>query len=113
MTVFLRICLLTVSILACVYVARKLKKSQLQVVDTVYWIGMSVVFVVLSVFPQLADFLSNLLGFYSTVNFIFLLVIGMLLLRCFLLSIRVSQLDDKIKNLTEEIAIWRNQLEKK
>ena len=113
MSIFLRVCLFLASMLTCGYIARKLKKSQMQVVDTVYWIGMAVVFVGLSVFPEAADYISNLLGFYATVNFIFLLVIFILLIRCFLLSIKVSQLDDKLKNLTEEIAIWRNEIENK
>lgn len=108
MSFFLRISLFMASIFACAYIARKLKKSQMQVVDTVYWIGMSVLFIVLSVFPKLANCVSRVLGFQATSNFIFVLVIFMLFIRCFLLSIRVSQLDDKVRNLTEEIAIREN-----
>ena len=39
---------------------------------------------------------------------LFLLVIFLLLIRCFQMSIRISQLEDKLKNLVEELAIREN-----
>ena len=108
MSVFLRICLFTGSVLTCAYIARKLKKSQMQVTDTVFWLGMAALFIILSAFPGLANFVSELMGFQATVNFVFLVMIFMLLLRCFLLSIKVSQLEDKLRNLVEEIAVREN-----
>lgn len=108
MSVSLRIILLLASVLTCIYVARKLKKSQIQIMDTVFWFALSVIFVLFAVFPQIAVWISDLLGFMAPVNFIFLVMIFLLLVRCFLLSIRVSQLDDKLRNLAEEIAIRDN-----
>lgn len=108
MSIYLRITLLVASVLTCVYVARKLRKSQIGLMDTVFWIGLSALFVVLSVFPQIAEWGAELFGFIAPVNFIFLMVIFLLLLRCFLLTIRISQLEDKMRNLVEEMAIREN-----
>lgn len=105
MSIALRVMLFAASILTCGYIARKLKKSQIQVIDTVFWIGLAVLFILLSVFPEIASFLSALMGFQAPVNFVFLLMIFLLLIRCFLLSIRISQLEDKLRNLVEELAI--------
>lgn len=105
MSIALRVMLFAASVLTCIYIARKLKKSQIQVVDTVFWIGLSVLFIILSIFPEIAGFLSSVMGFQAPVNFIFLLIIFLLLIKSFLLSIRVSQLEDKIRNLVEELAI--------
>lgn len=105
MSVYLRITLIISSILACVYIARKLRKSQIQVMDTVFWIGLSVVFIVLSIFPQVAAWGAELFGFMAPVNFIFLVVIFLLLLRCFLMTIRISQLEEKLHSLVEELAV--------
>lgn len=105
MSIALRIMLFVASVLTCAYIARKLKKSQIQVMDTVFWIGLSVIFIILSIFPDIAGFLSSFMGFQAPVNFIFLLMIFLLLIRCFLLSIRVSQLEDKLRNLVEELSI--------
>lgn len=108
MSIALRVMLFAASILTCGYIARKLKKSQIQVIDTVFWIGLAVLFILLSVFPKIASFLSALMGFQAPVNFVFLLMIFLLLIRCFLLSIRISQLEDKMRNLAEELAIREN-----
>ena len=108
MSIALRIMLFSVSILTCGYIARKLKKSQIQVMDTVFWIALAVLFILLSIFPQIASYLAALIGFQAPVNFVFLIMIFLLLIRCFLLSIRVSQLEDKIRNLAEELALREN-----
>ena len=97
--------LLFASFITCLYIERNLRKSQVQVIDTVFWIGISVIFIVLSIFPGIAGMLSNLMGFQAPVNFIFLLMIFLLLIRCFLMSIRISQLEEALKNLVEELAI--------
>lgn len=108
MSIYLRVTLTVVSLLTCVYIARKLRKSQIGIMDTVFWIALSVLFVVLSIFPGIAEWGAQLFGFIAPVNFIFLMVIFLLLLRCFLLTIRVSQLEDKLRNLVEELAIREN-----
>lgn len=105
MSVTIRVLLFLASVMTCIYIARKLRKSQVQVMDTVFWIFVSVVFIVLSIFPDIAAWFSQKLGFMATVNFIFLLIIFLLLIRCFLLSIRISQIDNKLDSLVEELAI--------
>lgn len=108
MSIALRAILFIASVLTCAYIARKLKKSQIQVTDTVFWIGLSAIFIVLSLFPDLAGILSGLMGFQAPINLIFLLMIFLLLIRCFLMSVRISQLEDKVRNLVEELAIREN-----
>lgn len=105
MSVCLRVILLIVSILAFAYIARKLRKAQLQVMDAFFWICLAFVFVILGIFPQVAIFFADIIGIQSPVNFVFLVVIFLLLLRSFLLTIRISWLEERVKNLVEEIAI--------
>ena len=111
MSISLRIVLICISIVTMLYVGRKLKKSQVNIFDTFFWFFLSVVFVLISVFPIIAEKGAELLGIYSASNFVFLIVIFLLLFRCFLLSIKVSQLEDKLKNLTQELAIRENMKE--
>ena len=58
-----------------------------------------------SIFPQIADWMSELVGVYSTTNFIFLLIIFILLVKCFQLTMDISKLDNKVKELVQKIAI--------
>ena len=113
MSLNLRIVLIVISALTMLYVGRKLRKSQVNINDTIFWFFLSVLFVIFSVFPIIAEKGAILLGFYSPVNFIYIVVIFLLLLRCFLLSIKVSQIEEKIRNLTQEIAIREKLKEKK
>ncbi len=108
MSLSLRIILLVASVITCMYISRKLRKSQIQIMDTIFWIVLSAVFVIFAIFPQMVSWISDMMGFMAPVNLVFLVMIFLLLLRCFLLSIRVSQLDDKLKNLIEELAIREN-----
>lgn len=113
MSIALRLLLLIASIFTFLYIVRKLRKSQLQVMDTVFWIVLATILIVLSVFPQIAYWIANILEIQSPVNFIFLLIIFMLMIRNFLLTIKVSQLEDKLKTLVEELAIRENASRKK
>jgi hypothetical protein len=113
MSIGLRALLLIASIFTFLYIVRKLRKSQLQVMDTVFWIVLATILIVLSIFPQIAYWIANFLGIQSPVNFIFLLIIFMLMIRNFLLTIKVSQLEDKLKTLVEELAIRENASRKK
>ena len=65
-------------------------------------------FILISIFPQIAEWGAKLLGFQAPVNFIFIVVIFLLLVRSFLLTIKISQLEDKIRNLIEELAVRKS-----
>ncbi len=112
MSLVLRVILFISSVLTCMYISRKLRKSKIQIMDTVFWFGLSAIFVIFAIFPQTVSLISELIGFKAPVNFVFLVMIFLLFIRCFLLSIRVSWLDERIKNLTEELAIRNANAEK-
>lgn len=105
MSLILRIMLIASCMMTCVYTLRKIRKSQMQIEDSLFWICMSFGLVFLSIFPGIATKLTELLGIISPVNFVFLVMIFILILKVFLLSLKVSQLEDKQKHLVQRIAI--------
>ncbi len=105
MTLTLRVVLVLVSLMTLLFVMRKVRSSKIRLEDSMAWILFSGVLFVLSVFPGIFDFLAELAGVYSTVNFVFLFFIFVLLILCFSLNMRVSQMDTKIKELTQLLAI--------
>ena len=111
MSLFLRIILIVVAILACVFVLRKIRKSQMRIEDTLFWLVISFGVLVLGFFPQIAYLLSDAIGIMSPVNFVFLVFVFLLLFKVFILTVQVSQQQEKIKNLTQHIAIFENILE--
>ncbi len=100
-----RIILIVVSLFTLFGIIRKIRNAKVQIESSLFWIVFSSLLLILSIFPQIAEFAADLLGMYSTVNFIFLFVIFILLVHQFTNSIKISQLENKIKELTQEIAV--------
>lgn len=107
MPVVLRVILVIIAFLSCVFVIRKIRKAQMRIEDTLFWIIVSFGTLVLGFFPQIVFFCANLLEIESPVNFVFLVFIFVLLFKVFILTMQVSQLQEKIKNLTQNVAIQR------
>lgn len=110
MSVLLRVALIVASLFTFLYVGRKIRKSQMRLEDAIIWVLISVGLIVLSIFPHIAYWASSLFGFQAPVNFIFLVMIFILLLKLFLVSIHVSVLESKITELVQEIALRDKEL---
>lgn len=111
MTVLLRIVLIAISVLTALYVLRRIRKSQMQIGDSIFWLIFIAVVLVFSIFPSVPEFFAELIGVQATYNFLYLFFIFILLYKTFTLSIKVSMMDHKITQLTEEVAIRENQIE--
>ncbi len=109
MPVILRALLLISSVLSLIFVVRRLKKAQVQIYDTIFWIALSVLFVVLSIFPQIAISLSELIGIQSPINMVFLIIIFFLLMHCFIQSLRFSRLEDQFRRFVGDEALYELQ----
>lgn len=105
MSLTLRALLIFFAVLVFYFVIRRLKKAQMQVLDSLFWLLFSLSFVLLGVFPDIAIFVSNKLGFMSASNFVFLYVIAVLVMRDFSNSLRLSKQEERINELTQSIAL--------
>ena len=107
MTITLRIALILVSLGTFAMIMRKIRQSRMQIESAIFWI----VLVVYSVFPKVADACASLLGIYATTNFLFLFAIFVLILKVFFMSIHISQLESKIKELVQAMALEEKKYE--
>ena len=105
MSIAFRITLIIVSVFTLLYMCKKVKQEKLQIEYSIFWTLFAIMLVLFSIFPQIADWMSELVGVYSTTNFIFLLIIFILLVKCFQLTMDISKLDNKVKELVQKIAI--------
>ena len=101
----LRVCLILGAFVTAGYVLRRVRQARVQIEDTIYWLALSAVLLLVAVCPGIAYWVSDLLGFVSPINCVYLIVIFLLLARQFVLSIRVSQLDSRLRILTERVAL--------
>lgn len=105
MSFTLRILLIVAAALVMVFIVRKLRKSQIQVLDSIFWLFLAFGFVIFALFPQIAYSLSNVLGFESPSNFVFFAVIALMVMHNFSTTVQLAQLRDKVNQLVQEIAL--------
>lgn len=105
MTIALRIILIVVSLLTFIFIAKKIRNSKVKLEDSIFWICFAGLIFIFSLFPQIFYAISTVVGTYTPVNFVFLFFIFVLLIQSFNLSMRISQADIKIKELTQQLAI--------
>lgn len=105
MTITLRIILIICSLIAFLLCITKIKQAKLKVANSVIWMVGSILLILMSVFSGAVEWLSNKLGFIAPVNFVFLVIIGFLLIQMFIDNIRISALSKKIKDLDHYIAL--------
>ncbi len=99
------IILIAASLITAVFVIRKIRKSQFKIGDTLYWLFFCLLLLLMSIFPKAVSWVSDLIGFEASSNFIFVAIIFLLLVKIFLLDARVSKNEDKLTKLTQKYAI--------
>ena len=107
MSLALRVALVIGAIAMTVFTVNGVRKSRMRIEDSLFWVGLAAVILVLSVCPQFGYAISDVVGFMAPVNFVFAFFIFVLTVKCFSMSRHESELENKVKELTQEIAIER------
>ena len=110
MTVTLRVVLIVCSIISFILCITKIKQAKLKVSNSVIWMIGSIVLIIMSIFSNAVEWIANKLGFMAPVNFVFLVIIGFLLIQSFVDNIRISALNEKIKDLNHYIALKEKEM---
>ena len=105
MTTLFRIVLIIVSLATFGAVIQKIRGSKMRIEDAVFWVLLCVMFIIFALFPGIPDGLAALLGIYSTANFLFLFMIFILLMKIFSMSLHMSELEKKIEELSQSLAL--------
>lgn len=105
MNAVLRLFILASAIIVLFFVFRKLKKSEFEIADSIFWFLFVAMLTILACFPQIAYTFASLLGFAAAVNFVFFAVIGILIIRVFTLNAKVAHLRIKTNRLIQELAL--------
>ena len=108
----IRICLIIGSLITAGYILQRVRRAKIQIEDTIFWLLFSAVLLILAIFPGIAYWASRLLGFMSPINFVYIVVIFLLLAKQFFMSIKISQLDSRLRILTEQVALNEEKVER-
>ncbi|EEQ58641.1 DUF2304 domain-containing protein [Enterocloster sp. OA13] len=106
-----RVILVIVSLLTMSFMMRKIRQAKVQIEAAMFWVIVALILVVFSLFPGVADACARLLGIYSTPNFLFLFMIFLLMVKVFGMTLQVSQMESKQKELVQKIALAQKERE--
>ncbi len=109
MTITLRVILIIGSLIAFFLCVKRIKQAKLKVSNSVMWMVGCLILILMSIFSNVVEWISVKLGFIAPVNFVFLTMIGFLLIQMFIYNIRISELNEKIKDLNHYIALKENE----
>lgn len=105
MNIVLRTLLFVGSAIILLFVICKLKKSGLEITDSIFWLVLALLLIIVALFPGLVFWASGLLGFQSPSNFVFLIVVGVLLVRLFSQDCKIALLKRKLITMAQTEAL--------
>ena len=95
-----------------VIIITSIARNRLSVRNSIAWLLLPIAFIIVAIFPGPLQSFANWLGFEQLSNFIFLVVIAVLILICFFLTISNSKQQDQITKLNQEISILKHDKKK-
>ena len=105
MSAVFQVLLIFGAILMTYYILKRIRQSKLQIEYAIFWIVFSGILLVFSIFPFIVVLATKMIGMELPVNFIFLFFILILILKAFFQTIETSALENKVRNLTQRLAI--------
>lgn len=110
MNLRLQIILLGCMVLGVLFIVNLLRKKKLDFKFGLGWLLVIVCLMILVIFPKLLIIISRAMGIASPVNMLFFFGFCLAVVIIFSLSMTVSILADKVKKLSQEIAIIRKDM---
>ena len=101
------------SLLLLWFIIHNVKKQRIKEAYSLIWVVMGVAFLIISLWPNLMWSLAYMIGIYYGPGMIFLILIILILLILIQYSIVISKHTDRIKILTQEIALLKTECEEK
>lgn len=101
----MRLLLVLGSLLTVWFVLWRIRKSKMQIEDSLFWLFFSAALIILSIFPEIAFWASRKLGFEAPINFVYLVIIFLLIIKQFFMAVKISQMDNQIRILTQRVAL--------
>lgn len=95
-------------LLLFILVTYYVKKNKISVKYSIVWYLCMVILTLFTIFPNILGYVTNLVGIEVSSNFIFAFMIGVLFIITLSLTIIVSEQQEKIKQLVQEISILKS-----
>lgn len=106
MNLKIQIIVCIVIILALCMIVNMIRKKALELKYALIWLGVGIVVLVLDLFPASMEWMSNLIGIQLPANMLFFFGFCFSLIILFSLTVVISRMSIKIKDLAQELALY-------
>lgn len=106
----LQIVVIVAMALTLIYLIRQIFRKKLDIKYGIIWLGMSILIMVFAIWPNLLGKMSDLMGIASPVNMLFFIGLVLQMAAIYVLSRNVGVLLDKVRRMSQEIAILNKKL---
>lgn len=105
MNIRIQIIIAVLIIIALIVIINMIRKKALELRYSLAWLAVGAGVIILDLFPGFMEWLSGLMGIASPVNMLFFLGFCFSLIIIFILTIAISRMSVRIKNLAQELAL--------
>ena len=113
MNIKIQVLIILAVLAAMLYIINKIRTKGIELKYCLLWLLLELGIIVFAGFPQLSKWLSHLLGISQPVNMLFFAGFCFTLPIIFSLSATVSKMSEKVKRLTQELALKLEREEKR
>lgn len=106
MNIRIQIIVGVIVLLALCVIINMIRQKKLELRYALSWLGVGVAILILDCFPQLITWISKKVGIASPVNMLFFFGFCFSLMIIFVLTVAVSRMSIRIKELTQELALF-------
>lgn len=110
MNIKIQIIIGIIVILALCIIVNMIRKKRLELRYALSWLCVGIAILVLDCFPQLIAWLSEKIGIASPVNMLFFFGFCFSLMIIFVLTVAISRMSIRIKELAQEIALFEKEM---
>ena len=112
MNIRIQILIVVITLLAMFYVINKIRNKGIELKYSLVWLALGTGIIIFTCFPKLTTWLGHVLGISQPMNMLFFAGFCFMLPIIFSLSVSVSRLSNKVKRLTQEMALLEEQKRK-
>lgn len=98
-------------VMALVIIVNMIRKKSLELRYALAWLIVGIGILLLDLFPIMIEWLSDIMGIFSPINMLFFLGFVFSLCIIFVLTVAVSRMSLRIKELAQELALLKKKKE--
>lgn len=110
MSLSLRLILIVCIVLFLVFIFYHLVKKKMNIQYTLGWLGMALIMLILTIFPQILSFLAKLCGIYNETNLLFILQGGIILILLISITSILSKHNATNRKMAQNIALLEKRI---